>query len=290
MKIKPGLEPYIALMPALITTFGILIPFVYSIFLSFTGYSFRNPVLTFVGLQNWYGMFTSRDFWQSLFTTLLYATLTTTAELLIGIGIALLLYKFSGTFINILKVLLVMPLMVAPVIATLVWQLMLNTSVGIIEKLLNVFNVYNFPWAADPRYALLTVALIDVWVYTPFVMLLVLAGLNTLPKSPFESAAIDGGNAVFVFQKLLLPLLKPFIYIALIFRLMAALQEFTIIFALTKGGPGNATMTLSLQGYNIGFAFSRLAGALPYLIILWAIIYFISNFLVKKMLIAIKNK
>ena len=101
-----------------------------------------------------------------------------------------------------------MPLMVAPVIATLVWQLMLNTSVGIIEKLLNIFNVYNFPWAADPRYALLTVALIDIWVYTPFVMLLVFAGLNTLPKSPFESAAIDGGSLIFVFQKLLLPIAK----------------------------------------------------------------------------------
>ncbi len=290
MRLKQYWEPYVLFMPALLATVGILIPFIYSIFLSFTGYSFRAPVTNFIGLKNWVVMFTSIDFWHSLLITILYAILTTTIELLLGISIALLLYYFSSTLIDILKVALVIPLMIAPVVATLVWQLMLNTSVGIVEKFLNLMNIYDFPWAADPSYALLTVALIDVWVYTPFVILLALAGLNTLPKSPFEAASIDGGNLIFIFRKLLLPLLKPFIYIALIFRLMASLQEFAIIFALTKGGPGDATMTLSLQGYSIGFVFSRLGGALPYLLVLWAIIYFISNVLVKKMMFALKNK
>ncbi len=286
---KRNWEPYVVFLPALITTVGIIIPFIYSIVLSFTSYSFRAPVMKFIGGKNWMAMLSDSAFWRSLGTTVSYAFLTTALELVLGLCIALLLYRFSGVWINILKVALIIPLMVAPVIATLVWQLMLNTSVGIIEKFLNVFNIYNFPWAADPKTALLTVALIDVWVYTPFVMLLVLAGLNTLPKSPFESAQIDGGSPLFVFRKLLLPLLKPFLYIAIIFRLMAAFQEFAIIFALTKGGPGDATMTLSLRGYTIGFAFSRLASAIPYLLVLWAIIYFISSILVRRMLVSLKR-
>lgn len=287
---KRNFEPYVIFMPALLTTAGILIPFIFSIALSFTGYSFRAPLMNFIGVKNWIAMVGNGAFWNALFTTLLYACITTSLELLFGLGIALLLFKFSGPVIRVLKVALVIPLMVAPVIATLIWQLMLHTSVGIVEKFLNVFGVYNFPWAASPNTALLTVALIDVWVYTPFVMLLVLAGLNTLPKSPFEAAQIDGGSPLFVFKSLLLPLLKPFLYIALIFRLMAALQEFAIIFALTKGGPGDATMTLSVQGYTIGFAFSKLASALPYLLVLWAIIYFISSVLVKRLLVSLKSQ
>ncbi len=290
VKIKRTWIPYAVLMPAIITTIGILVPFVFSIVLSFTGYSFRSPTMNFIGLANWTAMFSDPAFWQSLGTTCIYAILTTAMELILGIGIALLLYKFSGPIISVLKVALVIPLMVAPVIATLIWQLMLNTSVGIVEKFLNLFGLYNFPWAASPSTALLTVALIDIWVYTPFVMLLVLAGLHTLPKSPFEAAQLDGGSPFFVFRSLLLPLLKPFIYIALIFRLMAAFQEFAIIFALTKGGPGDATMTLSLRGYTIGFAFSRMAAAIPYLLVLWMIIYYISSVLVRRFLISLKTQ
>ncbi len=287
---KATWQPYVAFMPALITTAGILIPFVFSIFLSFTGYSFRAPVMNFVGLKNWVDMLTQLAFWKSLGITLSYAALTTAVEMLLGVSVALILYRLSGAFVNILKVALVMPLMVAPVIATLVWQLMLNSSVGVVEQFLNMLGIYNFPWSASPRTALLTVALIDVWVYTPFVMLLVIAGLNTLPKSPFEAARIDGGSRWFVFKTLLLPMLKPFLYIALIFRLMAALQEFAIIFALTKGGTGDATMSLSIRGYTIGFAFSKLAAAIPYLLVLWAIIYFMSSFLVKRMMISMQNQ
>jgi multiple sugar transport system permease protein len=147
---------------------------------------------------------------------------------------------------------------------------------------LNVFGVYNFPWAAGTSTALMTVVLIDVWVNTPFCMLLVLAGLQSLPKSPFESAMIDGGSTWFNFKNLTLPMLKPSLYIALLFRLMALLQEYSIIFGMTKGGPGNTLMNLSLTSYQTAFQYQKLGAAMPYILILWVIINYLAKFIVNK--------
>lgn len=274
-------RPYFIMAPALLLTVGIMYPFAMAIFYSLTNYSFRLPSYKFIFFRNWIRMFESPEFWHALWVTAKYAIVTTGAELLLGLGIALLLSR-DNRFTKILKVVLIFPLMIAPVIGTLIWQLMTNTSVGIIEKFLNVFHIYNFPWASSAKTALFTAALIDVWVYTPFVIVLVVAGIQSLPKSPFEAAKIDGGSAWFTFKTLTLPMLKPFLYIALIFRLMAALQEFSIIFALTKGGPGDTLMNLSITAYNTGFAFLKFGESLPYILVLWVIIYIIAQFLVKK--------
>lgn len=271
------------MMPALLITIGILYPFLTAVYYSFTNYSFRSATYKFVGLRNWINMFKDPNFWHAIWVTGKYALATTGTEMLLGLGIALLLSKDSR-YTKILKVVLIFPLMIAPVIATLMWQLMTNTSVGILEKFLNIFGIYNFPWASSPKTALFTAALIDIWVYAPFVIVLILAGLQSLPKSPFEAAKIDGGSAWFTFKTLTLPMLKPFMYIALIFRLMASMQEFSIIFALTKGGPGNTLMNLSITAYNTGFAFLKFGESLPYILVLWAVIYVISKRLVRNWL------
>ena len=272
-------RPYLIILPALILTIGILYPFATAIYLSLTDFSFRSIDYKFVGLRNWINMFSSKDFWHACLVTAQYAIATTGSEMIAGLIMALLLVRDSR-YTKILRVVLIFPLMIAPVIATLIWQLMINNSVGIVEKFLNLFGVYNFPWASSASTALFTAAMIDFWVYTPFIMLLMLAGLQSLPKSPYESAKIDGGSPWFTFRTLTLPLLKPFILIAVIFRLMASLQEYGIIFALTKGGPGDTLMNLSLTGYNMGFAFSSLGKAVPYLLVLWVVIYIISQKLV----------
>jgi len=234
-------RPYFIMAPALLLTVGILYPFVTAIYYSLTNYSFRRPTYKFIGLGNWIEAVTTPDFWHAILVTGEYALVTTGAEMLLGLGIALLLSRDSK-YTRILKVILMFPLMIAPVIATLIWQLMTNTSVGILEKFLNLFGLYNFPWAASAKTALLTAAIIDFWVFAPFVIILILAGIHSFPKSPFEAAKVDGGSAWFTFKTLTLPMLAPFMYIALIFRLMASLQEFAIIFALTKGGPGDTLM------------------------------------------------
>jgi multiple sugar transport system permease protein len=277
-------RPYLILAPALIITIGIMYPFFLAIYYSMTNFSFRLPNYKFIGLKNYIAMFSSADFWHSLWVTLLYGFVTTASELVLGTVIAMLLSKSDNPFTRVLKVSLIFPLMIPPVIATLVWQLMTNKAVGILEKALRIINIYNFPWASSPHTALFTVALIDVWVYTPFMMILVLAGIQSLPKSPFEAARIDGGSAFFTFRALTLPLLMPYMLIAVIFRLMAAFQEFTIIYALTKGGPGDTLMNLSITAYLKGFTFQRLGAALPYILVLWVIIFFVSQKLVKRWL------
>lgn len=276
-------RPYLIMMPAFLLTIGIMYPFILAIYYSFTNYTMGKSIIKFVGVANWVNMFTDIDFWHAVLVTVQYAIVTTGSEMLLGIGIALLL-NHKSRYNNILKVVLVFPLMIAPVVATLIWQLMTNNSVGIIEKFLNLFGLYNFPWSSDPHTALFSVAIIDLWVYTPFIILLVLAGLQSFPKSPFESAKIDGGSAWFTFKTLTMPMLKPFIYIALIFRLMAAMQEFSIIFALTKGGPGSTLMNLSLTAYSKGFAFMKFGESLPYILFLWLVINIISTKLVNNWL------
>ena len=279
---KTRVRPYLIVAPSLIITIGIMIPFVMAIWYSLTNYSFKLPTHTFIGLRNWIEVLSSYDFWNALWISLLYGVSATVVEMALGMGVAILLNNLNNRLSRILRVLLVFPLMVAPVTATIVWPLMLNSSVGILEKFLNLFGVYNFPWAASPSTAMLTVVLIDVWVNTAFIILLVLAGLQSLPKSPFESAKIDGGSAWFNFVNLTLPMLKPSLYIALLFRLMAALQEYAIIFALTKGGPGDSLMSLSLTAYQTGFRFQRFGYALPYILVLWIIINLAAKFIVKK--------
>ena len=275
-------RPYLIVAPSLIITIGIMIPFVMAIWYSLTNYSFKLPTHKFVGLKNWVDMLTSEDFWNALKVSLLYGVISTLVELLLGLGVAILLNNLNNRLSRILRVLLVFPLMVAPVTATIVWQLMLNSSVGIVEKLFNVFGIYNFPWASSPSTALLTVVMIDVWINTAFIILLVLAGLQSLPKSPFESAKIDGGSAWFNFVNLTLPMLKPSLYIALLFRLMAALQEYAVIFALTKGGPGDTLMSLSLTAYQKGFKFQKFGAAIPYILVLWLIINIAAKQIVKR--------
>lgn len=279
---KTRVRPYLIVAPSLLITIGIMVPFVMAIYYSLTSYSFKLPNYKFIGLQNWINVLSSYDFWNALKISLLYGVIATVVEMALGMGVAILLNNLNNRLSKILRVLLVFPLMVAPVTATIVWQLMLNSSVGIVEKFLNIFGVYNFPWAASPDTALMTVILIDVWVNTAFIILLVLAGLQSLPKSPFESAKIDGGSAWFNFVNLTLPMLKPSLYIALLFRLMAALQEYAVIFALTKGGPGDSLMSLSLTAYQSGFRFQKFGFALPYILVLWIVINAAAKQIVKR--------
>ena len=276
--------PYLIIAPALLITIGIMYPFLTAIYYSFTNFDFRSTKIKWIGTQNWVRMFSDKEFWHAVWVTARYALWATGVEMVLGTIIALLICKKTNWFTSTLRVALVFPLMIAPVIATIIWQLMTNTSVGILEKFLNLFGKYGFPWAASHDSAMFTAVLIDVWVYTPFIIVLVVAGINSLPKSPFEAAQVDGASAWFTFRNLTLPMLKPFLYIALIFRLMAALQEYAIIFALTKGGPGNTLMNLSLTAYNKGFYYKKIGAAMPFILFLWIVIYVVAKILVGKWL------
>jgi multiple sugar transport system permease protein len=272
-------RPYFVLAPTLILTIGILIPFLAAICLSFTDYSLNSSDVSFIGFDNYLTMLQSPDFWHSLWITIQYAFFCTTVEMLLGIGVALLLNdeNFVARF---LRIVLIFPLMIAPVIGTLIWKLITNPSVGILVGPMQMIGLGDFKWGASPDTAMFSLVVVDAWVYTPFVIILVLAGLRSLPKSPYEAALIDGGSPWFVFKNLTLPMLTPVLLITLVFRLMLSLQEFSIIFALTEGGPGDSTMSLSLQAYNRAFPFYGLAEAIPMMLFLWVLVYLVSFVLI----------
>ena len=276
---RKALRPYLILTPTLLLTLGIFVPFIAAIYLSFTDFTLRSSDYSFIGFDNYVSMFQNPDFWHSLLVTLQYAALCTTVEMLLGIGVALLLNE-ENPVSKFLRIVLIFPLMIAPVIGTLIWKLMTNPSVGILRTPMSWIGLGEFKWAASPDTAMFSLVLIDAWVYTPFVIILVLAGLRSLPRSPYEAAMIDGGSAWFVFKNLTLPMLAPVLLITLVFRLMLSLQEFSIIFALTEGGPGDTTMSLSLLAYNRGFPFYGVAEAIPIMLFLWVVVYFISFILI----------
>lgn len=225
-------------------------------------------------------MFTDEEFLHGTFITFAYALLTTGIELGLGLIVAMLLNRSSWVS-KIFQPFLVFPMMIAPVIGTLIWKVMMQPSVGILNPMLNAIGLPSLEWAAVPQTALMSVVLVDVWMFTPFAALILLAGLRSFPNAPFEAARVDGATFWFTFRNLTLPMLSPYIIVVVVFRLMDSLKMFDIIFAMTEGGPGNTLMTYQLTAYRTSIQFQRLAQGLPYAILLYLIVYITSQYLIK---------
>jgi multiple sugar transport system permease protein len=276
------LRPWLVALPALLVLIGIIYPFFTAIYYSLTAYVLTRPnsVNTFVGLRNYVRMVTDAEFLHGTYITLAYALLTTGIELGLGLIVALLLNR-SSWIAKIFQPFLVFPMMIAPVIGTLIWKIMMQPSVGILNPLLNAVGLPSLEWAAVPETALMSVVLVDVWMFTPFAALILLAGLRSFPNAPFEAARVDGASFWFTFRNLTLPMLTPYIIVVVVFRLMDSLKMFDIIFAMTEGGPGNTLMTYQLTAYRTSIQFQKLAQGLPYAILLYLIVYLTSQYLIK---------
>jgi len=276
------IRPWLIALPALLVLIGILYPFLTAIYYSFTAYQLNRPgsMDQFVGLRNYWRMITDDDFLYSTYITLAYALLATGIELVIGLVIALLLNRESRVA-KILTPMLIFPMMIAPVIGTLIWKVMMQPSVGILNPMFTAIGLPSLQWAAAPETALMSVVLVDFWMFTPFAALILTAGLRSFPNAPFEAARVDGASFWFTFRNLTLPMLMPFLTIVVVFRLMDSLKMFDIIFAMTEGGPGNTLMTYELTAYRTSIQFQKLAQGLTYAILLYIIIYISSQYLIK---------
>ncbi len=273
--------PYVLSLPALLVCVAILIPFVTALVFSLERYRLNLPYLRgFIGLGNYIDFVSDPAFWNTFRISLVYTALTVVLELLLGLAIALLLRR-PTRFNNAVSIVLLLPLMTAPAIAALMWKLMTNPGFGILSYLVSLFGVTDFKWASDPATALFTVVLVDIWVYTPFIMILLLAGLRSLPRQPFEAAALDGVPATFVFFRITLPMLMPYIITASLFRLLDSIQQFDIIYAMTQGGPGDRLMVFQVQAYLEFFQYTNVGRSAALLMILWLITYILSNFFIK---------
>jgi multiple sugar transport system permease protein len=273
--------PYLLSVPALLVCIGILVPFFTAAWYSLQRYNLALPTTRgFIWFDQYVRFVTDASFWNTVRVSLTYTVLTVGLELLLGLGIALLLRK-STRFNNLASILLLLPLMTAPAIAALMWKLMTNPNFGVLAYLVSLVGVTDFKWASAPSSAMFTVVLVDIWVYTPFIMVLLLAGLRSLPRQPFEAAELDGVPASFVFLRITLPMLMPYIITAVLFRLLDSIQQFDIIYAMTQGGPGDTLMAFQVQAYLDFFQYTNVGKSAALLMVLWAITYALSNVFIK---------
>ncbi|MCP2164530.1 carbohydrate ABC transporter permease [Goodfellowiella coeruleoviolacea] len=274
------LRPYLLIVPAVALCVGILYPFLLGVFYTLFNYSATKPVPDFVGVDNYVTVLTQGEFWHSAWVTGLFAVLATVVETVLGVGVALLLNR-SSLLGRLLEKVLIVPLMIAPIIAAIIWKLMLWPSVGVLSHYLSMIGLGDLTAIDTAGKAMFWCVVIDTWIFTPFVAILALAALRSMPRSPFEAAAVDGASPWFTFRTLTLPMLWPYVLVAVIFRFMDSLKVFDVIYAFTQGGPGNATTTLQISAYLQAITYQRYSFGTTFMIVLWAIVYVVSMVLVR---------
>jgi multiple sugar transport system permease protein len=268
MKKKTQLTPYILVSGAFLILFALTIfPLLYSLILSFHEWNMTKPApWKFVGFQNYWEILKDPVFWRVIRNTFIFTFSTVSLQFAIGLGLAHLFNKeIRGE--GVVRSTLVLPMMVPSILVGLMWLFMYKRDFGIINYLLGLLNINPIAWLSTSWNSMAGIIIADIWQWTPFMFLLLLAGLRSLPTEIFESARIDGASSLQIFRHVTLPLLRPFIAIALIIRSMDAFREFDKIFQLTGGGPGIATETISLFIYRNGLRYFKMgyAAALSYL-------------------------
>lgn len=273
---------YIYILPGtLVLALLTLGPFIYTLVLSFTDkYLATTKPTEFAGLDNYIQIFTGGDFWTGLLKTIFYVLGSVSVELFIGFAMALLFQlDFKGK--RVMRSIIIMPLVAMPIAIAYIWRIIFNPNVGILNYLLSFLGIGGIEWISSPKIALLSVMLVDIWQWTPFIFLILSSGISALPHDPFEAAVIDGANFFQVIKFVLLPHLKPIISIALIFRFVDAFKSFDLIYILTGGGPGNATETLNVHTYLNAFKYMKMGYASAMSIIMIILIITISKYVVK---------
>ena len=245
----------------------------------------------FIGVNNYIDVLTDPDIWGYFRTTAYFVVLAVSVQFLIGFGLALLLNRrFIGK--GIVTTLLLLPMMLSPVVVALFWRFILaSDGSGLLNFLLSpiqyipiIRDVFSssIAWTTDPKIAMLAVVIVDTWMWSPFMMLIALAGLSAIPKYLYEAADVDRASAWFKFRRITLPLVSPLLLIALLFRTMDAFKMFDIVYVLTReGGPGTVTETVSMNLYRMAFRNFDTGKACSMAYILLIIIVALSNIYVK---------
>ncbi len=255
MKFRYGmLAPLLALFAV-----AVGFPLCYAAYLSLTDYKLTDRKQPgFVGADNFVSALSNPAFWEAFATTATYVVIAVTLELVLGFSLALALHKQRWAK-DLSRAIVLAPMFITPIAVGLIFRFLLNDQIGAVPALLHAVGAdYDFFGAGK---ALLTLAFIDVWQWTPFMVLLILAGLESLPTSPMEAARVDGAGPVYRLRRVLIPMLAPVLTVAVVLRGLDALRVFEYVYATTRGGPGTETQTLQYYMYLEGIQFFRLAQA-----------------------------
>jgi len=247
---------WLFIMPViLILLLAAFIPLGWGLYLSFFRYKLNMPSATaFIGLKNYLDIFRDELTLRSLQNNLIFAGLSVSMELIVGVVIAMMLSddtRLSRALVSILMI----PMIIAPVAAGTLWRMMLDRTYGVINYLLSFIGVKPLSWIGDPKLALYTVILVDAWLFVPFVAVLVLSSIKAMPTSFLDAARVDGASPWKVFWRIILPIISPVIIIVAMLRFIDAFKVFDTIFVMTQGGPGNATEMLPTYIYRQGIKF-----------------------------------
>lgn len=245
---------YLFVSPAVvILSIVILAPIAIAIITSFYDYTLINRTLdSFIGLRNYFEAVSNEKFIHSAIVTIVFVILVVLFEFIIGFLIAILLNQVER-FRNIYYFILLIPLLINPIVVGLIWRMFLHPQLGILNYLISLIGIEPVNWLGDPQNAFITIIFVDIWHQVSFMIILLLAGLASIPEEPYEAARVDGANPFHQFRDITLPYMRPVIIITLLIRLIFALKTYDLIYIMTKGGPGDATDLISYYIYRSAF-------------------------------------
>jgi multiple sugar transport system permease protein len=258
-----------------------ILPLGYAIFTSLQSFRFGQP-LTFIGLQNYFSLLQDSNFYSSLKTTLIFTAAATASEFTLGLVLALLL-KEDFPWQGLIRSSLMIPMIVAPVVVGIIWRLLYSSDVGLLSYAVQQLTGHPINVLSDPSFALPGLILVDIWEWTPFMFLILLAGIQSLPQEPFEAARVDGAGPWATLFHLTLPMLQPVIVVAVLIRALDAFTVFDQVFVLTQGGPGMATEVSTLMVYKSAFRFSQIGYAAAMAITLLILVLALSAAIVRSL-------
>lgn len=265
---------FVLLVPTVLLLIALTVyPLVYAVVASLHSIDIRTGERTFIGLANFNRVFNDGLFWNAARNTGIYVAVAVSVEFFLGLGLALFLnQEFRGR--GVFRSLLMAPMMLPPIVCAIIFKVMYIPDFGILNWLLGLVGIEGMLWEASVHTALMSVILVDIWEWTPFMFLILLAGLQAIPEELYESAIVDGANPLQLFRRVVFPLLTPSILIAVLLRLMDTLRIFDQVFVMTGGGPANATETLSLYVYRHAFRFFNVgyATAMSFLLLVVTVV------------------
>lgn len=276
--------PYIYVGPVIIfLTLIFIFPLLYNFNMSLRIYNLLEPQASkFIWFKNYLNvLFKDANFWHSVGVTLYFSVLVVCLEITLGLILALLLYRKTNPVRNIYRTIMMLPIITTPIAVAYMWRIMYAPSTGLINYLLSLIGIKGPDWIADVGWAMPSLVIVDVWAWTPFIALMLLSGLMSLPQEPFEAAKVEGASPWQSFWFVTIPLLRPVLLVALLIRMIDSFKLFDIVYAMTGGGPLRATETFNFYIYLTAFRYLDIGYACALSLTLLVMIIFLSIIFIK---------